>query len=38
MKGTIERGAEFLLTHRLFRADHHNLRVINPQWLKLSFP
>lgn len=38
MKETIERGAEFMLMHRLFRADHHNYKVINEAWLKLSFP
>jgi hypothetical protein len=38
MKETIERGAEFLLMHRLFKADHHNYKVINTAWLKLSFP
>ncbi len=32
------RGAEFLLMHRLYRADHHDFRVINPGWLELSFP
>jgi hypothetical protein len=38
MKKTIEKGAEFLLTHRLFNADHHGYKVINQSWLKLSFP
>jgi len=33
-----EQGAEFLLMHRLFKADHHNFRIINRHWLKLSFP
>lgn len=32
------RGAEFLLMHRLYRADHHDFRTINPGWLLLSFP
>jgi len=32
------RAAEFLLMHRLYRADHHDFRVINPNWLKLAFP
>jgi hypothetical protein len=32
------RGAEFLLMHRLYRADHHDLQIINPKWLKLAFP
>jgi len=38
MKSTIEKGAEFLLMHRLFKADHHNYRIINQSWLTLSFP
>jgi hypothetical protein len=38
MKETIEKGAEFLLMHRLFKADHHGYKVINPSWLKSSFP
>lgn len=32
------RGAEFLLMHHLYRADHHDFRVINRRWLKLAFP
>ena len=38
MKQAIEKGAEFLLMHRLFKADHHHYKVINSSWLKLSFP
>jgi len=38
MKETIEKGAEFLLMHRLFKADHHGYKVINHHWLTLSFP
>jgi len=38
VKRTVEYGAEFLLMHRLFKADHHNYRVINQSWLKLGFP
>ena len=38
MEHAAERGAEFLLMHRLFKADHHNFQVINKSWLKLSFP
>jgi len=38
MKETIEKGAEFLLMHRLFKADHHSYKVINQSWSKLSFP
>lgn len=38
MEETIEKAAEFLLMHRLFKADHHNYKVIKELWLKLSFP
>ncbi len=38
MKQAIERGAEFLLMHRLLKADHHNYKVIRQSWLKLGFP
>ena len=38
MKETIEKAAEFLLIHRLFKADHHNYKVIKQPWLKLGFP
>jgi len=38
MEQTVEKGAEFLLMHRLFKADHHNYKVINQSWLKLGFP
>jgi hypothetical protein len=38
MKKTIENGAEFLLMHRLYEADHHGYRPIKKQWLTLSFP
>jgi len=38
MKHTIERGAKFLLMHRLYKADHHGFKPINPYWLKLGFP
>ncbi len=32
------RGAEFLLMHRLYKADHHGFAVIKPHWLTLAFP
>ncbi len=32
------RAAEFLLMHRLYKADHHDFRIIDPRWLKLAFP
>jgi len=38
MRKAISRGAEFLLMHRLYKADHHKCRVINRQWLTFSFP
>jgi hypothetical protein len=38
MRAAAARGAEFLLMHRLYRADHHNFEIINPGWLELSFP
>jgi hypothetical protein len=38
MRRTVERGAEFLLMHHLFKADHHDYRVINKSWLELGFP
>jgi len=34
----IEHGAEFLLMHRLFKADHHNYSIINKSWLRFGFP
>ncbi len=38
MKETIEKGAEFLLRHRLFKADHHGYKTINEHWLTFNFP
>lgn len=38
MKKSIKRGADFLLMHRLYKADHHNYKIINKSWLNLSFP
>jgi len=38
MRQAIARGAEFMLMHRLYKADHHGYRVINRQWLRFSFP
>jgi len=38
MEEAVERGAEFLLMHHLFKADHHNYKVISKNWLKFSFP
>jgi hypothetical protein len=38
MKETVSGAAEFMLMHRLFKADHHNYSVINKTWLELSYP
>jgi hypothetical protein len=38
MRQAAEKGAEFLLMHHLFKADHHEYKVINKSWLSLSFP
>jgi hypothetical protein len=38
IREAIRRGAEFLLMHRLYKADHHDFRVIDESWLKLGFP
>jgi hypothetical protein len=38
IKKTVEKGAEFLLMHHLFKADHHDYKVISKYWLKFSFP
>lgn len=38
MNQSIERGAEFLLMHRLYKADHHHQRVINRHWLRFGSP
>ena len=38
MKQAIERGAEYLLMHRLYKADHHGFRIINKRWLRFGFP
>jgi hypothetical protein len=37
-KRAIKHGAEFLLMHRLYKADHHDFRPIKRQWLVLTFP
>lgn len=34
----LDRACEFLLMHRLFRADHHNFQVIKPGWLEIFYP
>lgn len=33
-----ERAAEFFLMHRLFRADHHDFKIIKDRYLLLAFP
>jgi hypothetical protein len=38
VKEAIENGAEFMLMHCLFKADHHGFKVIKSDWLRLGFP
>ncbi len=38
MTNSMETGIEFLLMHHLFRADHHDFKVIKESWLTLGFP
>jgi len=38
MKRSIERGAEFLLTHHLYKADHHQWVPMNRTFTTLHFP
>ena len=38
MKRSIDRGAEFLLMHRLYKADHHEWMPMNQTFTTLHFP
>jgi hypothetical protein len=38
MQVAIKRGAEFVLMHRLYKADHHKWRIIKPNFVTISFP
>ncbi len=38
MEQAIAHGAEFLLMHRLYLADHHDMAPIKADWLTLHFP
>ena len=38
MRDSVHRAAEFVLMHRLYKADHHRFRIINRHWLDFSFP
>ncbi len=38
MKQTIDEGGEFMLMHRLYKADHHGYKTISKHWLTLGFP
>lgn len=38
IKESVSKGAEFLLTHHLFKAEHHGYKIINKAWLELNFP
>jgi hypothetical protein len=37
VRPTVDRAAEFFLTHRLFRSCHGD-RIIDPRWLRLHYP
>ena len=38
MKRSIERGAEFMLMHHLYKADHHEWMTMNREFTTLHFP
>ncbi len=38
MKRSVERGGEFLLMHRLYKADHHEWMSMNRAFTELHFP
>jgi hypothetical protein len=38
VKQTIEKGAEYLLLHHVFKSSHDVSRVPKPGWLKFGFP
>jgi len=38
VKQTIEKGAEYLLIHHVFKSSHNLNRVPKPGWLKFGFP
>ena len=38
VKNTINRGAEYLLCHHLFKRSHNLTKVAKPYWIKLGFP
>ena len=35
---TIQKGAEYLLIHHLYKRSHDLRRIAKPQWLRLGFP
>jgi hypothetical protein len=38
VENTIERGAEYMLKHHVYKRSHDLNRVSNPNWLKFGFP
>jgi len=38
VKNTIEKGAEYILEHRIFKRSHDLNRISIPNWLKFGFP
>jgi len=38
VKNTIEKGAEYMLKHHVYKRSHDLSRISNPSWLKFGFP
>jgi len=38
VKNTIEKGAEYMLAHHIYKRSHNLSKVSKPEWLKLGFP
>jgi hypothetical protein len=38
VKAAVEKGAEYLLQHRVYKRSHDLHRVSKPSWLRLGFP
>ncbi len=38
VKNTMEKGAEYLLEHRIHKRSHHLNSVSKPEWLRFGFP
>jgi hypothetical protein len=38
VKNTIEKGAEYMLVHHIYKRSHNLSKVSKPEWLKFGFP